>query len=67
MKKNDEIVLVTGGFDPIHSGHIKYFKEAKQLGDYLVVGLNSDKWLTNKKGTSFLNLSSLFIAVLTIL
>ena len=33
-------VLVTGGFDPIHSGHIQYFKEAKKLGDILYVGLN---------------------------
>lgn len=51
MKK---IVLVTGGFDPIHSGHIAYFKEAKKLGDVLVVGVNSDAWLTRKKGTPFM-------------
>lgn len=48
------IVLVTGGFDPIHSGHIEYFKAAKQLGDKLVVGLNSDDWLTRKKGRPFM-------------
>lgn len=48
------IVLVTGGFDPIHSGHIELFKEAKKLGDKLVVGINSDKWLTNKKGKPFM-------------
>ena len=47
-------IIVTGGFDPIHSGHIDYFKAAKQLGDYLIVGLNSDDWLTNKKGRPFL-------------
>lgn len=47
-------VLVTGGFDPLHSGHIEYFKAAKQLGDRLVVGLNSDNWLENKKGKAFL-------------
>jgi D-beta-D-heptose 7-phosphate kinase/D-beta-D-heptose 1-phosphate adenosyltransferase len=51
-----KIVLVTGGFDPLHSGHISYFKEAKQLGDYLVVGLNSDEWLTRKKGRPFMPL-----------
>lgn len=51
MKK---IVLVTGGFDPLHSGHIAYFKSARQLGHRLVVGLNSDKWLTRKKGRPFL-------------
>jgi cytidyltransferase-like protein len=47
-------VLVTGGFDPLHSGHIEYFKAAKQLGDKLVVGLNSDTWLANKKGRPFM-------------
>ena len=48
------IVLVTGGFDPIHSGHIEYFKAAKKLGDLLVVGVNSDAWLTRKKGSPFM-------------
>jgi cytidyltransferase-like protein len=47
-------VLVTGGFDPLHSGHIEYFKAARQLGNKLVVGLNSDTWLTNKKGRAFM-------------
>ena len=40
------VVIVSGGFDPLHSGHIAHFKEAKSLGDILVVGLNSDDWLT---------------------
>lgn len=48
------IVLVTGGFDPLHSGHISYFEEARKQGDKLVVGLNSDEWLTNKKGRPFM-------------
>ena len=48
------IVLVTGGFDPLHSGHIEYFKAAKQLGNLLVVGVNSDAWLARKKGRSFM-------------
>lgn len=48
------IVLVTGGFDPLHSGHIEYFKSAKELGDELHVGLNSDEWLTRKKGKPFM-------------
>lgn len=47
-------VLVTGGFDPIHSGHLQYFNEAKKLGDQLAVGLNSDEWLTRKKGQPFM-------------
>ncbi len=47
-------VLVTGGFDPLHSGHIEYFKAARELGDKLVVGLNSDTWLANKKGRAFM-------------
>jgi len=49
-----KIVLVTGGFDPLHSGHIAYFKAAKQLGNLLVVGINSDDWLTRKKGRAFM-------------
>ena len=51
MKK---IVLITGGFDPLHSGHIAYFKAAKTLGDMLIVGLNSDEWLERKKGRAFM-------------
>jgi cytidyltransferase-like protein len=53
MKK---IVLVTGGFDPLHSGHIAYFESAKKLGNILVVGVNSDAWLTRKKGAPFMPL-----------
>ncbi len=49
-----KIVLVTGGFDPLHSGHIAYFKAARSLGDKLIVGLNSDDWLKRKKGRSFM-------------
>ena len=49
-----KIVLATGGFDPIHSGHIEFFKNAKELGDMLVVGINSDEWLERKKGKSFM-------------
>lgn len=51
----NNIVLVTGGFDPLHSGHIAYFKAAKKLGHKLVVGLNSDEWLTRKKGRPFMS------------
>ena len=53
MKKK-KLCLVTGGFDPVHSGHIQYLKESKKLADYLVVGLNSDDWLKRKKGCAFM-------------
>lgn len=49
-----KIVLCTGGYDPVHSGHIAYFKAARTLGDMLIVGLNSDDWLTRKKGRPFM-------------
>lgn len=50
-------VLVTGGFDPIHSGHIQYLKRAAELGDILYVGVNSDEWLARKKGKPFMPLN----------
>ncbi len=49
-----KIVLVTGGFDPLHSGHLAYFEAARQLGDQLIVGVNSDEWLVRKKGRPFM-------------
>lgn len=52
---NQTIVLVTGGFDPLHSGHISYLKAARNLGDMLIVGVNSDSWLERKKGRPFMN------------
>lgn len=51
-----KIVIATGGFDPIHSGHIEYLKAAKKLGDTLMVGVNSDEWLQRKKGAAFMPL-----------
>jgi D-beta-D-heptose 7-phosphate kinase/D-beta-D-heptose 1-phosphate adenosyltransferase len=54
MKK---IVLVTGGFDPVHSGHVALLQSAKKLGDKLIVGLNSDEWLIRKKGRAFMPFS----------
>lgn len=50
----DTIVLFTGGFDPIHSGHIEAIKECQEMGR-VVIGLNSDDWLTRKKGRPFMS------------
>lgn len=52
MKK--KIVAVSGGFDPIHHGHVRMIKESRKLGDELVVILNNDNWLINKKGFAFM-------------
>lgn len=49
-----KIIIVSGGFDPIHSGHIAYFDAASKLGDKLIVALNSDEWLIKKKGKFFM-------------
>ena len=49
----EKVSLVTGGFDPIHSGHISYFARAKDFSDFLVVGLNTEEWWTKKKGQYF--------------
>ena len=50
------IVVVSGGFDPIHSGHLAMLREAAGMGDKLIVGVNSDIWLTKKKGKPFMNI-----------
>lgn len=63
MEKQMKIVVCTGGFDPVHSGHIKYLNAAKQLGDRLIVGINSDEWLTRKKGRAFMPLDERRIVV----
>ena len=53
-KKQPKWVLVSGGFDPIHIGHVRMFEEAKKLGDRLVVVINNDNWLLTKKGHVFM-------------
>lgn len=54
-KKGKKIrVVVSGGFDPIHVGHVRLFREARALGDELIVILNNDNWLKKKKGTNFM-------------
>jgi D-beta-D-heptose 7-phosphate kinase/D-beta-D-heptose 1-phosphate adenosyltransferase len=52
--KKKIVVAVSGGFDPIHVGHVRYINEAKALGDELVVILNNDNWLNKKKGYAFM-------------
>lgn len=53
--KKQIIVAVSGGFDPLHSGHVRMMREAKKLGHKLVVILNNDNWLKKKKGYSFMD------------
>ena len=47
-------VILSGGFDPVHKGHVRMFKEASNLGHQVIVGLNSDEWLSRKKGKPFM-------------
>ena len=49
------VIILSGGFDPLHEGHIALFEDAKANYDYVVVGLNSDDWLTSKKGKPFMD------------
>jgi cytidyltransferase-like protein len=53
MSKKLITVAISGAFDPIHVGHIRYIREAAKLGDRLIVILNSDDFLMNKKGFVF--------------
>ncbi len=55
LKRHIKTVVVSGGFDPIHIGHIRYMQKAKALGDRLIVILNNDNWLRKKKGKEFMN------------
>ena len=54
MSSSKRIVAVSGGFDPLHIGHVRMFQEAKDLGDELVVIVNNDHWLRKKKGKAFM-------------
>ena len=49
-----KIVCVSGYFDPVHIGHLEYFKKAKALGDKLVVIVNNDDQARMKKGKHFM-------------
>ncbi len=61
-----KISVVSGGFDPIHSGHISYLKAAKEISDYLIVALNSDDWLERKKKRVFMPINERQIILMSI-
>ena len=54
IKKYD-IMILSGGFDPVHKGHVRMFKAAKNQARKVIVGINSDEWLIRKKGKGFMN------------
>lgn len=54
MKKY-KVILISGGFDPVHKGHIECIQNARELADEVWIGLNSERWLRNKKGKSFMS------------
>ena len=54
--ENRVISVVSGGFDPIHPGHIMMMKDCLKFSNYLIVGVNSNKWLINKKGNYFMDI-----------
>lgn len=54
QQKSPVVVAVSGGFDPLHVGHVRMFEEARKLGDKLIVILNNDNWLRKKKGFVFM-------------
>ena len=49
-----DVVILSGGFDPVHVGHLRMIQAAAEMADVVVVGVNSDKWLTRKKGYVFM-------------
>ena len=49
------VIIMSGGFDPVHKGHLRMFREASWLGHQVIVGLNSDDWLNRKKGQYFMD------------
>lgn len=54
FQKKEKVVMVSGGFDPIHIGHIHLMQDAKKLGDKLIVVVNNDNWIRKKKGKEFM-------------
>ena len=54
MSKNYDYALISGGFDPVHIGHLAMIKDAKKISENVIILLNSDKWLVRKKGKPFM-------------
>ena len=54
MEKKYDYALISGGFDPVHIGHLAMIKDAKSISKNVIVLLNSDKWLIRKKGKPFM-------------
>ena len=57
MSKNYDYALISGGFDPVHIGHLAMIKDAKRIADKVIILLNSDNWLVRKKGKPFMPLN----------
>ena len=64
-KKKKQVVVVSGGFDPIHVGHVRMIRDAALMGDVIVIA-NSDAWLSRKKGRAFMCLEERMIVVSSI-
>ena len=54
MSKDYDYALLSGGFDPVHIGHLAMIKDAKRISENVIILLNSDKWLARKKGKPFM-------------
>ena len=54
MKKEYKVILVSGGFDPVHKGHIEMIEKASEMAEEVWVILNNDSWLREKKGQEFM-------------
>jgi len=55
MKKKYDFAIVSGGFDPVHVGHLRMFLDAKKIANKVILLLNNDEWLIKKKGKPFMN------------
>jgi len=55
MDKKYDIVIISGAFGPIHRGHVRLFKGAKAIGHKVILGLNSDQWVVDKRGKVFMD------------